>query len=109
MGRGGGGGAGYEGAGLHRTSSIARQPIASGQWVSRKRDWWSAGGAGAGGGGGGKHGGGAWGDDSTSAAGHPPLPPHIILPNEKAYLYWFLATLAAALWTGIFDPCVSIF
>lgn len=81
-----GGGAGWDGGrGLARQSSVARQPLASGEWVSRKRDW------GGGRAGSGVHQTGWFGrggraptlDDSAS--GGPPLPPHIILPNERGY------------------------
>jgi len=78
-----GGGAGWDGGrGLNRTSSIARQPVASGEWVSRKRDWGvgKAGGVQAGWFGRGR----SHGQDDSVSAG-PPVPPHIILPNERGY------------------------
>jgi ankyrin repeat protein/CRP-like cAMP-binding protein len=89
-----GGGWGPTARDLTRTSSIARRPVASGQWVSRKRDWW--GNSNGGGGGDGC-------DDSTSmgGGGGPPIPPHVILPNERGYLYWFLITLVAAMWVSV--------
>jgi hypothetical protein len=82
---------------LQRVSSVARQPVASGQWVSRKRDWRGGGDASKSGGGGG----GTCDDYSTSlGGGGPPVPPHVILPNERGYMYWFLITLMAALWVS---------
>jgi hypothetical protein len=91
-----GGGAGWDGGrGLARHSSVARQPLASGEWVSRKRDW------GGGRAGSGVHQTGWFGrggraptvDDSAS--GGPPLPPHIILPNERGYRECF--------WRGVWE------
>ena len=79
-----GGGAGWDGGrGLNRTSSIARQPVASGEWVSRKRDWGvgKAGGVQAGWFGRGRNA----ATDGDSASAGPPVPPHIILPNERGY------------------------
>lgn len=86
------GGWGHVARDLQRTSSIARRPVASGKWVSRRRDWWGA----------------AAGGDSSTGGNGEPIPPHVILPNERGYLYWFLITLVAAMWTGFFDPyCIA--
>jgi len=76
--------------------------------VSRKRDW-GGGKAGVQGGwfgwsGGRSHGG---GDESLNGSS-PPVPPHIILPNERGYLYWFVLTLVAACASAISDPyCIA--
>jgi CRP-like cAMP-binding protein len=72
--------------------------------VSRKRDWSKGGGWASRGGG---RGGGAAGDDTWGGSA-PPIPPHIILPNERAYLAWFVITLFAACASAIFDPyCIA--
>lgn len=44
-----------------------------------------------------------------SPAGGGQLPRSIILPNETAYLAWFLVTLLGSLWTGCFTPYVIAF
>ena len=79
---------------LRLSSGAARRPVESGEWIKRSRSWNRRDGASS---------------APSTGAGDAVLPAHVILPNERAYLYWFLVTLVASLWTGMFEPYVIAF
>lgn len=81
-------------------------PVASGEWMSRAASlkaasFWADAWAGA------SPGAGAPGSGTADVSFlHSRW---IVLPNERAWLVWFLVTLFGAVWTGVFQPYVIAF